>query len=218
MKRLLVLVEGQTEEAFVRDVLTAHLAAFEVHPTAVLLKTKRVKSGGAFRGGVTSTEQVLGDIRRLVGDTGAACVTTMLDYYVLPEDFPGMTTRPAGDAYERIAHVEQALTQAIGDPRFDAHLVLHEYEAWVFSDPTACAWVFDDPAVPQQLAGIAATAGGAERIDEGPKTAPSKRLANVFAAYRKTLHGPMAVGAIGVAALRAACPHAGGWIGRLERT
>lgn len=66
MKRLLVLVEGQTEEAFVRDVLTAHLSAFEIYPTAVLLKTKRVKSGGAFRGGVTSTEQVLGDIQRLL--------------------------------------------------------------------------------------------------------------------------------------------------------
>jgi hypothetical protein len=52
MKRLLVVVEGQTEEAFVRDVLTSHLAAFAVHPTAVLLKTKRVKSGGAFRGAV----------------------------------------------------------------------------------------------------------------------------------------------------------------------
>ena len=199
-----------------RDVLTSHLAPFAVHPTAVLLKTKRVKSGGAFRGGVTSTEQVLGDIRRLVGDTGAAGVTTMLDYYALPEDFPGMSTRPAGDAYTRVAHVEKALAEAIDHPRFDVHLVLHEYEAWIFSAPAACAWVFDDSKVPTQLAGIATAAGGAERIDEGPTSAPSKRLAKVFASYRKTLHGPMAVGAIGIAALRGACPHAGAWIGRME--
>jgi hypothetical protein len=216
MKRLLILVEGQTEEAFVRDVLTTHLGAFEVHPTAVLLKTKRVKSGGAFRGGVTSAEQVLGDIRRLVGDSGAAGVTTMLDYYALPDDFPGMSTRPPGDAYARVTHVEQALAEAIDHPRFDAHLVLHEYEAWIFSNPDACSWVFDDPRVPAQLVGIATTAGGAERIDDGPTTAPSKRLAGVFSAYRKTLHGPMAVGAIGIAALRAGCPHADGWFGRME--
>jgi hypothetical protein len=213
MKRLHVLVEGQTEETFVRDVLTAHLAAFDVHPNPVLLKTKRVKSGGAFRGGVTSTEQVIGDIRRLLGDTGAAAVTTMIDYYALPDDFPGMSTRPAGDAYARVAHVEQALTQAIGNPRLDAHLVLHEYEAWVFSAPSACHWVFDDPAVPE---GIAATAGGAEKIDDGPATAPSKRLVSVFPSYRKTLHGPMAVGAIGLPAMRAACPHADAWLTRLE--
>jgi hypothetical protein len=129
MKRLHVLVEGQTEETFVRDVLTAHLAAFDVHPNPVLLKTKRVKSGGAFRGGVTSTEQVIGDVRRLLGDKGAAAVTTMIDYYALPDDFPGMSAFPS---------------------------------------------------------------------------------------YRKTLHGPMAVGAIGLAALRAACPHAGAWLTRLE--
>ena len=216
MNRVLVLVEGQTEEAFVRDVLTAHLATFDVHPTAVLLKTKRIKSGGAFRGGVTSSEQVVGDIRRLLFDSGAAAVTTVLDYYALPNHFPGMSTRPAGDAYSRVAHVEQALKAAIGHPRFDAHLVLHEYEAWIFSDPTACAWVFEDPRVPMQLAGIAKTAGGPERIDEGPTTAPSKRLADVFASYRKTLHGAVAVGAIGIAALRAACPHAHAWLERLE--
>jgi hypothetical protein len=216
MKRVLVLVEGQTEEAFVRDVLTAHLAGFDVYPTPVLLKTKRVKSGGAFRGGVTSTAQVLGDIQRLLGDTGATRVTTMLDYYALPDDFPGISTRPPGDAYPRVAHVEHALEQAIGHARFDAHLVLHEYEAWIFSAPRACAWVFDDPRIPTQLAGIAMTAGGPERIDEGPTTAPSKRLAEAFASYRKTLHGPMAVGAIGIAALRSACPHAGAWLTRLE--
>jgi hypothetical protein len=216
MKRVLVLVEGQTEETFVRDTLTAHLAPHGVHPTAVILKTKRIKSGGVFRGGVTSTAQVLGDIRRLIGDTGATCVTTMLDYYALPADFPGMATRPAGDLYKRIAHAEQAFAAAVGDLRFLPHLVLHEYEAWIFSDPYACDWVFEDSAVPAKLAGIARAAGGAERIDEGPTTAPSKRVADVFPGYRKTLHGPMAVEAIGILALRTACPHAAAWLQRLE--
>jgi len=217
MKRLLVLVEGQTEETFVRDVLTPHLAAFDVHPTAVLLKTKRIKSGGAFRGGVTSTAQVVGDIRRLLNDSGAAGVTTVLDYYALPTDFPGMTTRPATDPYARVEHVEKSLSAAIADTRFDANLVLHEYEAWIFSYPAGCAWVFDDPAVPPRLSAIAIGAGGAERIDEGPTTAPSKRLVQAFGSYRKTLHGPMAVGAIGIAMVRSACPHADAWLKRLER-
>jgi hypothetical protein len=33
---------------------------------------------------------------------------------------------------------------------------------------------------------------------------------------RKTLHGPMAVDAIGIAAMRQACPHADAWLRRLE--
>jgi len=186
----------------------------------VLLKTKRIKSGGTFRGGVTSMAQVLGDIRRLLGDSGASAVTTILDYYALPADFPGMATRPAGDAYARVAHVETSLSAAIDDARFDAHLVLHElheYEAWIFSDPDACWWVFGDASVAAKLREIAAGSGGPERIDEGPATAPSKRLIHAFDAYRKTLHGPMAVGAIGIGAVPSACPHAHEWLERLER-
>ena len=75
MKWLLILVEGQTEETFVRDVLIAHLASFEVHATPVILKTKRVKAGGVFRGGVTSTDSdvcalVEGQSLERVGDRG----------------------------------------------------------------------------------------------------------------------------------------------------
>jgi len=102
MRRILALVEGQTEEIFVRDVLDPHMARFDACVIPVLLKTKRVKSGGHFRGGVTSTAQVLGDIRRLLGDSNAACVTTILDYYGLPSDFPGTSVdaqnRPVMDA------------------------------------------------------------------------------------------------------------------------
>lgn len=216
MKRLLVLVEGQTEETFVRDVLTPHLATFGIHPTAVVLKTKRVKAGGAFRGGVTSTPQVLGDIRRLLGDSAAVGVTTILDYYGLPDDFPGMATRPAGAPAARVAHVEEALAAGFPARSFVPHLVLHEYEAWIFAAPAACAWVFDDPELPGKLAAIATANGGPERIDEGPATAPSKRLLGVCPGYRKTLHGPMAVGASGLGAVRSACPHADAWLRRLE--
>ena len=215
MKRVLVLVEGQTEEVFVRDVLTPHLAPFDVQPTQVLLKTKRTASG-SFKGGVTSTQQVIGDVRRLLGDTGAALVTTMIDYYGLPDDFPGMVSRPSHDARARVAHVEAAFAAASAAPRFLPHLVLHEYEAWIFSAPHACDWVFEDPALCDQLAGIALTAGGPEQINDTPENAPSKRLTRAFPGYKKTFHGPMAVGAIGIPALRQACPHAAAWLTRLE--
>ena len=215
MSKLLVLVEGQTEEIFVRDILGPHLATFNVSAIPVLLKTKRVKAGGAFRGGVTSTEQVLGDLRRLLGDS-AANVTTVIDYYGLPDDFPGMQTRPSGDPYVRVRHVEEALRAVLGARKFIPHLVLHEYEAWVFASPEDCSWVFDDPLVVTQLAGIATTANGPELINDGPTTAPSKRLMRIFPGYRKTLHGPMAVGATGLARLRQACPHAATWLDQLE--
>ena len=217
MKRLHVLVEGQTEETFVRDVLAPHLQAGGVTPIPVLLKTKRVKSGGAFRGGVTSSQQVIGDLRRLLRDTEAVAITTVIDYYGLPSDFPGMATRPSGaDPYSRVAHVESELADVIGDRRFIPHLTLHEYEAWIYSEPAKCAWVFSDSLVPARLEAIRDQHGGAERINETQQGCPSKRLLKVYPPYQKTLEGPMAVGATGLGAVRAACPHVGTWLGKLE--
>ena len=78
MKRVLVLVEGQTEETFVRDVLAPHLLDRNVALIPKILVTKRVKSGGHFKGGVTSYDKVKGDVQRLLADTHAERVTTML--------------------------------------------------------------------------------------------------------------------------------------------
>jgi len=46
--------------------------------------------------------------------------------------------------------------------------------------------------------------------------APPSRLRKAFAAYEKTLHGPLAIAAIGVDRVRAACPHFARWLDTLE--
>src|SRR5262245_35382193 len=104
MKRALILVEGQTEERFVKDTLAPHLAAFDLYITPTLLTTKVVKSGPNFKGGVTSFAKFEGDLRRLLGGAGqGTLVTTMLDYYRLPDDFPGMADRPPpADLFTRV--------------------------------------------------------------------------------------------------------------------
>src|SRR6266404_1562426 len=108
MKRALVLVEGLTEERFVKDLLREHFWHLQLDLAPTLLTTKRVKSGGSFRGGVTSFARFENDARRLLGTAGTALVTTMIDYYGLPEDFPGMGSRPPGQPLLRVAHVETA--------------------------------------------------------------------------------------------------------------
>ncbi len=142
MKRVLILVEGQTEETFVREVLAPHLLARNVALTPTILATRRVKSGGHFKGGATSYAKVQGDLHRLLKDTGAERITTMLDYYGLPDDFPGLTDRPTGTCYQRVEHVERAFQADIAHPRFLPYLALHEFEALLFTDPARCAWIF----------------------------------------------------------------------------
>ena len=219
MKRALVLVEGQTEERFVKDVLSPHLRAVELYITPTILATKRLKDGTKFRGGVSTYAKFRGDVMRLVQGSGGALVTSMLDYYGLPSDFPGMSSRPPGTAQTRAAHVENAIYQDVAVSNFTPFLMVHEFEALLFSDPVILPAVLVAERRPAAVA-FAALCGACvnpEEINEGPNTAPSKRLVAFFPEFRKLLHGPTAAGRIGLNIIRGRCPRFSGWIDFLER-
>ena len=63
MRRLHVLVEGQTEETVLRDLLQPHLEAAGWYVSHSLIKTKRPASGPAHKGGITNWRQAERDIR-----------------------------------------------------------------------------------------------------------------------------------------------------------
>ena len=54
MKKVHVLVEGQTEETFVRDVLYPHFEAKGLYLNSKLVTTKRPTVGPVYNGGVTN--------------------------------------------------------------------------------------------------------------------------------------------------------------------
>lgn len=218
MEKILILVEGQTEETFVRNVLSPHLLGRGKHIISTLVVTKRVKSGPNFKGGVSSYNQVKRDLVRLLRDTSAKKITTMLDYYALPSDFPGWTNAPPLPPGARAQHLERAFATDIGDGRFLPYLSQHEFEALLFVDPPSASWVYGDNAnVVEKLVAVRTAFGGQpEMINDGPTTAPSKRVEAAFPAYQKPLHGPLACEAAGLATLRASCPHFDRWISALE--
>lgn len=55
-----------------------------------------------------------------------------------------------------------------------------------------------------------------ENVNDGPKSAPSKRLLESIPGYQKPLHGPLAIEAAGLTALRSRCPRFDAWVARLE--
>ena len=128
MKRLLILVEGSTEERFVNLVVRDHLLARSVVAVPRILLTKRVDNGPNFKGGVTNWDQIKRDLRNLLGDTNAAGITTLIDYYALPKDVPGMKSRK-GSPEARVVHVEKAIADQFNDRRLRPFLMLHEFEA-----------------------------------------------------------------------------------------
>lgn len=217
-KRVLVLVEGQTEERFVKDILAPHFLERGVFLSPTLLVTKRVKDGPNFKGGVTSFAKFERDVWRLLNGAGNAWVTTLIDYYGLPDDFPGMRTRPDTLPAERVRHIEDALRQHFGNrTNFVPFFALHEFEAWLFSAPDVLARVMTQPDKESELAAIRSSVNTPEDINEHPAHAPSKRICSIFPSYRKKLHGPAAANRMGLSRIRAECPHFAVWINELER-
>lgn len=216
-RRALILVEGQTEERFVKDVLAPFFWPAELYLIPTLLVTKRVKDGPNFKGGVTNFAKFENDVELLLRGAGAALVTTMLDYYGLPNDFPGMGNRPPRASRDRVLHVESAVRQHFGErPNFLPFFALHEFEAWLFSSADELPRALTEPQKQPQFAAITTAFASPEEINERPNFAPSARLRQLFPSYKKVLHGPTIANRIGLAQIRACCPHLSTWLGALE--
>lgn len=212
MSRVYLLVEGQTEESFVRELLQPHYARIGLFLTPIIVSTSP-----GHRGGVTSYAKVRPQIERLCKQDADAHVSTMFDLYALPSDFPGKSD-PAwpsqGSGHQKAEFVEARMALDIGQINFIPNLMVHEYEALLFVQPERFAdWADEDVVEALQAA---RRTNAPEDINDSPQTAPSKRILAAMPGYQKPVHGPLLACAIGLDALRADCPHFDGWLSRLE--
>jgi len=215
--RVNIVVEGLTEETFVRDILSPFLGARRVFVTARRVETGRA-AGKVYRGGLVSYEKACRDILRWLIQDKDAYVTTMFDLYRLPADFPGVSNAPQSEEpYARVARLEQALALRIGSERFIPYLQLHEFEGLLFSDVEAIDAVLGvEHSQLRSLQVIRARFATPELIDDGESTVPSKRLITLFGGYNKPAFGSRIAARIGLPVLRRECPHFNQWISRLE--
>lgn len=217
MAKVLILVEGQTEETFVKRTLDPHLSTLGVFLVPTIIVTKRIKRGPNFKGGMPSYAKVRREILRLLGDSSAAIVTTMIDFYGLPASFPGRAIAQGATPLERVLFVESAIEHDISDTRFSAYCSLHEFEALLFSSPATIAAAFAVPSIEQKLLSIRAQFSSPEEIDDSPSTSPSSRLQSLYPQYSKPFYGTLIAGRIGLNEMRGACAHFNDWLIRLER-
>ena len=219
MKTIDILVEGQTEEKFVKELLKYILKPKGVDLNAIIIKTKIVKGGSDFVGGISEYSQIERDLRNILESTDADLVTTMIDFYKFPGDMPGLENAPVGDYIKRIDYYENTFAANINDNRFLPYLQLHEFEALLFSSPEAIDNTLYKKRKLPELRGIVAQFNSPEEINEGENTAPSKRLKNLYGkrGYSKTIHGPLIAGHIGLDLIREKCPHFDQWLTKVER-
>ena len=215
MRRLYLLVEGQTEETFVRELLMPHYARMGLFITPIIVSTSP-----GYKGGVTSYGKVKPQISRLCEQDRHATVSTLFDLYALPGDFPAKSADdyPAqGTGEQKASFLENWLAQDVNEPNFIANLMVHEFEALLFVKPEKFGEWVDSPKIVTSLTAIAQAHETPEHINDSPQTAPSKRIAGLMPEYEKTFHGPLIAAEIGLDSLRQACPHFNNWLLRLER-
>lgn len=214
-RKAFILVEGQTEETFVKEVLSEFMPeGLFLQP--VIIATKRVNSGGKFKGGVPSYPKVRNEVQHLLADSSAVGVTTMLDYYALPPSFPGRAQPQGQTSTELVRSVESAWEADINSLRFRAYLSLHEFEALLFSEPAAIAQGFAKPELESDLAAIRSQFSTPEEINDHPETAPSARLEKLYPRYSKPFFGTLIARRIGIEAMMAECPHFADWVSFLR--
>jgi hypothetical protein len=221
MARLLVHVEGQTEEAFVNEVLGEYLISLGYQDVSARLAGNPRKQ----RGGIRSWQGAKWDVLQHLKEDRTAIHATMVDYYGMPHDWPGRAGAPRrASTSAKAERVETALvadiTGAMGpgfDPRrFIPLVMMHEFEALLFSDPERFARETGRENLSTNFRAIRDEFESPEDINDSPETAPSKRIKRIFPGYEKPLFGVLAAIGIGLETIRQACPHFDDWLGRLE--
>ncbi|SEG22797.1 Predicted ATPase [Nonomuraea solani] len=95
------------------------------------------------------------------------------------------------------------------------HLV-HPHDQTVLLGHEALGELTGDDALSHAVQAMVMHAQGAELVNDGVGTAPSKRLLRLYPRYRKTSDGPLVIAEIGIDTIRNACPHAAAWFSAMN--
>lgn len=223
MPRLYLFAEGQTELTFADTVLKPHLAGAGIflHPPVLIAHARKKRR--VHRGGGRRYVPMKNDILRFLAQERGRDVffTTMIDLYAIHSDLPGLedAEKLRNMPEKRVEALEKAFADDIQDDRFIPYIQLHEYETYLFSDPSWFGYFYDRHE--RQIAALQAIAdsyASPELIDDGPETAPSKRIIAEIPDYKgaKPAVGPQVAELIGLNVIRGRCPHFAAWLTQLE--
>lgn len=221
MKKVFIVTEGQSETNFVKKVMIPYFSGRGILiPITVVTKTDG-KHGKIYKGGVANYAQIRNTLSKVL--TGASksinsYVTTMFDFYRLPTDVPGvLDAEKVNDPYDKVGVIERELQKAEGyDAKFFfPYIELHEFEAMLFSDVTKLEEAYFEYDL-TALKACVKTQSNPELINNGAKTAPSKRIINCIPCFDKANVGVDALEKIGVENIAGKCRHFAEWVEHIE--
>ena len=203
MIRLAIVVEGQTEEGFVKQVLVDHLGTRGVAPIPVPVGR---------RGGNVNLDRLVLDMANSYWSFNY--VTSLVDFY----GFRDRGSENPDDLERRIhSAIVRRVRQSFDHTRVFPYVQKHEFEGLLFSKVEAFEGV--SGATSECLAQLRNIRSGfptPEDINDNQETAPSKRITKALPQYNKRLHGPQVAADIGLETIRTECRRFHAWMTRLE--
>ncbi len=212
MKRLYIIVEGQTEQEFVNSVIAPYIQQYGVYSvTPVLIRTS--KTG---RGGFVNYNHFKNDTKRLLYSKKTDFVVSMfVDYFRIPKNIPNKDKwEHVENHLEQIIMMENCIAEDINDNRFIPYIQMHEFEALLFSSNKGFQTYFTEEES-KNTQNIIDTYNNPEDINTSPQGAPSKRLLAIKNNYEKVLDGNLIALEIGISDIIAKCPRFRAWTERL---
>ena len=214
VQRLIILVEGDSELFFIQRQVIPMLYARCVGEWSI--ETCKITSIRKLnkKGGNINYEYLSNDIQKFVSQH-CTVITTFLDFFRLPTNFPGYTTDG-----NMIHQVEEAMAVDVksrnpGLSLFIPYIQKYEFEALLFSNMDGFNYLLDDTEQLNRLQRIIDSFPTPEDINGGLATAPSKRLLSIFN-YNKVADSSDMLEIIGFDTIYSRCPRFSSWFDRLE--
>ncbi len=212
MKRLIIIVEGYTEEEFVNSVLVPYLNKFGIYAIDCF-KIKHSK------GGLSKYEHLKKDLLNCVNESNSV-VTTFVDYYALPRDFPNYQIAHSTftNKQQILVNIENGIKSDISNSlsrevdNLIPYIQLHEFEALVFACSEGLKKFYKPSKInSEELTKTLRDYPNPEDINNSPNTAPSKRLKRIAKGYDKVIDGVNIISEIGIEIILEKCPRFKSW-------
>jgi hypothetical protein len=131
MSRIIIICEGETEQAFCQTMLRPYFSGKSLYVQSPLIKQTK--------GGITNWVNIRTQIENTLKQDGAAYVSLLIDYYGIYQkhNFPGWgESLTMADKNARITFLEQKMREDIDETlryRFIPYMQLHEFEGLLFT-------------------------------------------------------------------------------------
>ena len=208
--KVIIIVEGQTEEEFVNESLRPWLNNHSIYDVRAI----KIRTSQTGKGGSANYQKFKNDVSRLLNQQNDVLITSLIDFFRLPTSFPGYEEAlRIPNVERRVEFLENALAEEINSERFLPYIQLHEFEALLFTR-IAGFKALPDLGLKEiaEIKTVMELYPNPELINDNPTTAPSKRLEQIYPGYKKVLHGNFIILENTFQSLLEKCPRFRNWV------